>query len=134
MARFVGGAIGTVPPQYMGEGLIAAFEHFLKTQGYAKGTELNVTDWLKKYTKMELNTAFASVPLALMKKYGIPADIVNVAGGATTPIGHPLGATGVRLSVTMVHLLARLNEQFGYAGACVGEGQGGGVGFENLIK
>ena len=54
MARFVGGAIGTAPPQYMGEGLIAAFEQYLKTQGYAKGTDLNVTDWLKKYTKMEL--------------------------------------------------------------------------------
>jgi acetyl-CoA acetyltransferase family protein len=134
MARYVGGAIGTVAPQYMGEGLIAAFEQFLKSQGYAKGTEFKVADWLESYTKMELNTAFASVPLALMKKHGIPADIINVAGGATTPIGHPLGATGVRLAVTLVHLLTRFNEQFGYAGACVGEGQGGGVGFENLTK
>ena len=134
MARFVGGGIGTVDPRYMGEGLIAAFEHFLRTQGYANGEEFNVTAWLEKYSRMELNTAFASVPLALMKKHGIPADIINAAGGATTPLGHPLGATGVRLSVTLLHLLMRFNEQFGYAGACVGEGQGGGVGFENLIK
>jgi len=134
MARFVGGGIGTVDPRYMGEGLIAAFEHFLRTQGYANGEELNVTAWLEKYSRMELNTAFASVPLALMKKHGVPAEIINAAGGATTPLGHPLGATGVRLSVTLLHLLMRFNEQFGYAGACVGEGQGGGVGFENLIK
>ena len=132
MARFVGGAIGTVDARYMGEGLIAAFEHFLKSQGYAEGNDFKVEDFLDTYSKMELNTAFASVPLALMKKHGIPADIINVAGGATTPIGHPLGATGVRLTVTLVHLLARFNEKFGYAGACVGEGQGGGVGFENL--
>jgi acetyl-CoA acyltransferase len=132
MARFVGGAIGTVDPRYMGEGLVAAFEQYLKAQGYADGDNFKVTDWLQKYSKMELNTAFAAVPLALMKKHGVPADIINVAGGATTPIGHPLGATGVRLAVTLTHLLARFNEKFGYAGACVGEGQGGGVGFENL--
>jgi len=134
MARFVGGAIGTVDARYMGEGLIAAFEHFLRIQGFANGEELRVADWLEQYSKMELNTAFAAVPLALMKKHGVPADIINTAGGATTPLGHPLGATGVRLSVTLLHLLARFNEQYGYAGACVGEGQGGGVGFENLIN
>ena len=133
MARYVGGAIGTVDPRYMGEGLIAAFEHFLKTQGYFEDGEFQIADFLGDYTKMELNTAFASVPMALVKKHGIPADIINVAGGATTPIGHPLGATGVRLTVTLVHLLARFDEKLGYAGACVGEGQGGGVGFENLI-
>jgi acetyl-CoA acetyltransferase len=132
MARFIGGAIGTAPPRYMGEGLIAAFEHYLKSQGYADADDFKIAEFLEKYSKMELNTAFASVPLALMKKHGIPADIVNVAGGATTPIGHPLGATGVRLTVTLTHLLTRFNEKFGYAGACVGEGQGGGVGFENL--
>nr|NIP18158.1 hypothetical protein [Xanthomonadales bacterium]NIX12944.1 hypothetical protein [Xanthomonadales bacterium] len=131
-ARYVGGAIGTVDARYMGEGLIAAFERFLSNQGYADGDGFRVADWLEKYTRMELNTAFASVPLALMKKHGIPADIVNVAGGATTPIGHPLGATGVRLTVTLLHLLARFDERFGYAGACVGEGQGGGIGIENL--
>lgn len=134
MARFVGGAIGTVDARYMGEGLIAAFENYLLTQGYRKGSEPDVEGWLEDYRKLELNTAFASMPLALMKKHGVPQDIINVAGGATTPIGHPLGATGVRLSVTLLHLLARFDEQFGYAGACVGEGQGGGVGFENLIR
>ncbi|MGD9265175.1 MAG: hypothetical protein PVJ71_05280 [Lysobacterales bacterium] len=134
MARFVGGAIGTVDARYMGEGLIAAFENYLVSQGYTRGSELDVEGWLRDYQKAELNTAFAAVPLALMKKHGVPQDIINVAGGATTPIGHPLGATGVRLSVTLLHLLARFDERFGYAGACVGEGQGGGVGFENLIR
>lgn len=134
MARFAGGAIGTVDARYMGEGLLAAFENYLRFQGYADGDQFNIAEFLKQYSKMELNTAFASVPLALMKKHGIPAEIVNVAGGATTPIGHPLGATGVRLTVTLVHLLERFKEKFGYAGACVGEGQGGGVGFENLTK
>ena len=64
------------------------------------------------------------VTTATSGKYDV---FINVAGGATTPIGHPLGATGVRLSVTLLHLLARFDEQFGYAGACVGEGQGGGA-------
>lgn len=131
MARFVGGAIGTVEPEFMGEGLIAAFENYLKSQGYFDGN-FQVEKFLGKYRKLELNTAFASIPLALMKKHHIPDSIINVAGGATAPIGHPLGATGIRLSVTLLHLLARFKEQFGYAGACVGEGQGGGAGFENL--
>jgi len=113
---------------------LPAFERFLRTEGFTNGEELRVADWLETYSKMELNTAFAAVPLALMKNHGVPADIINAAGGATTPLGHPLGATGVRLSVTLLHLLARFNEPYGYAGACVGEGQGGGVGFENLIN
>jgi acetyl-CoA acyltransferase len=133
VARLVGGAIGTAAPHYMGEGLIAAFEQFLRSQGFSGNGSFRIEEYLQNYTKMELNTAFASIPLALMKKHGIPEDIVNVAGGATTPIGHPLGATGVRLTVTLAHLLARFKEQFGYAGACVGEGQGGGVGLENLV-
>ncbi|NUM33302.1 MAG: thiolase family protein [Candidatus Brocadiae bacterium] len=133
MARLVGGAIGTVDPKFMGEGLIAAFENYLKLTGYFHGNQFLVEKFLEKYKKLELNTAFASVPLALMKKYNIPDTFINVAGGATTPIGHPLGATGVRLAVTLLHLLARFKEQYGYAGACVGEGQGGGVGFENKI-
>lgn len=133
MARFVGGAIGTVEPQFMGEGLLSAFENYLKLTGYFDGSNFQVAEFLKKYKKLELNTAFASIPLALMKKHNIPDSIVNVAGGATTPIGHPLGATGERLVVTLLHLLMRFKEQAGYAGVCVGEGQGGGVGFENLI-
>lgn len=133
MAKFVGGAIGTTDPQFMGEGLISAFENYLRSQAYFDGKMYDIARFLEKYRKFELNTAFASVPLALMKKYPIPESLINVAGGATTPIGHPLGATGVRLSVTLLHLLKRFQEKFGYAGACVGEGQGGGVGFENLI-
>lgn len=128
-ARFIGGAIGTVPAQYMGEGLIDAFEKFVEFSYGLFGPD-QVKDFLKYYELFELNTAFASIPLALVKKHGLNLEKINVAGGATTPIGHPLGATGVRLVVTMLHLMERFNVRLGYAGACVGEGQGGGCGYE----
>ena len=116
----------------LGVGLIAAFEQFLKSQGYAKGTEFRVADWLESYTKMELNTAFASVPLALMKKHGIPADIINVAGGATTPIGHPLGASGARIATTLIHNMIDRESKLGLATMCIGIGQGIATIFERV--
>jgi acetyl-CoA acyltransferase len=125
LAEFIGGALGTAPAQLMGEGLIDAYEQ------YQKKTGLNDEQFNQRYAVQEHNTAFAPVPLALMKKHHVPKEIVNIAGGATA-LGHPLGATGARLATTAIHLMIRLKAQFGLANMCVGEGQGGLGAFENL--
>jgi acetyl-CoA acetyltransferase family protein len=125
LARFVGGAIGTAPAQYMGEGLIDAWEK------YQARTGLDDAAFNARYGVQEHNTAFVPVPLALIKKHNVPREIVNIAGGATA-LGHPLGATGARLATTAIHLMIRLGRQFGLANMCVGEGQGGLGAFENL--
>jgi acetyl-CoA acetyltransferase family protein len=127
MARFVGGAIATTDPKLMGYALTAAFEE------YVAWTGMSIAQFKEQYQLFEFNTAFASVPLVLIRKHGLDMGKVNIAGGATTPLGHPLGATGERLVVTLLHLMKRLHVRFGYAGACVGEGQGGGVAYENLM-
>jgi acetyl-CoA acetyltransferase family protein len=125
LAEFVGGAIGTAPAQYMGEGIVDAWEQYQRRTGLADD-EFNA-----RYAVQEHNTAFAPVPLALMKKHHIPREIVNIAGGATA-LGHPLGATGARLATTAIHLMIRLGKQYGLADMCVGEGQGGLGAFQNL--
>lgn len=125
MAEFVGGAIGTAPPQLMGEGLISAYEKFLAWTG------LSEQAFLDQYQVQEHNTAFSPVPLALMKKHNIPKELVNIAGGATA-LGHPLGSTGARLSTTAIHLAIRLHKSHCLANMCVGEGQGGLGAFRNL--
>lgn len=127
LAKMVGGAIATVPAEYMGEGLLAAFEEYLAFAG------LEAPRFNELYGALELNTAFASIPLALAKEHGMDLKKINIAGGATTPLGHPLGATGVRLTVTLLHLMKRFNSRFGGAGACVGEGQGGFLGYELCV-
>jgi acetyl-CoA acetyltransferase family protein len=125
LAEFVGAAIGTAPPQYMGEGLMDAYEKFVARTG------LSHEAFLEHYRVQEHNTAFASVPLALMKKHKIPEEYVNRVGGATA-LGHPLGATGARLATTAIHLMHREKQKFGLVNMCVGEGQGGLGAFENL--
>jgi acetyl-CoA acyltransferase len=125
LAAFIGGAIGTAPPQLMGEGLIDAYEK------YQAKTGLTDDQFNARFAVQEHNTAFAPVPLALMKKHRVPKEVVNIAGGATA-LGHPLGATGARLATTAIHLMIRLKQQFGLANMCVGEGQGGLGAFENL--
>ena len=125
LAEFVGGAIGTAPPHLMGEGLIDAYEKFLARTGLT-AQKLN-----EQYQIQEHNTAFAPVPLALMKKHQIPKESVNIAGGATA-LGHPLGATGARLAVTAIHLMRRFKKPFALANMCVGEGQGGLGAYKNL--
>ena len=118
-------AIGTAPPELMGEGLISAYESYLAKTG------LTQQAFLERFQVQEHNTAFGPVPLALMKKHNIPKEVVNIAGGATA-LGHPLGSTGARLSTTAIHLAMRLGKSHCLANMCVGEGQGGLGAFRNL--
>jgi acetyl-CoA C-acetyltransferase len=72
---------------------------------------------------VELNEAFAAQSLAVVRELGISPDIVNVNGGAIA-IGHPLGMSGARLVVSLLHELRRRDGHYGLATLCVGVGQG----------
>jgi acetyl-CoA C-acetyltransferase/acetyl-CoA acyltransferase 2 len=71
----------------------------------------------------EINEAFAGQVLSCMKDAGIAHDKINVWGGAVA-LGHPLGASGVRISLTLARQLNHFNKQYGIASACIGGGQG----------
>jgi len=72
---------------------------------------------------VELNEAFASQSLAVIRKLGLDQEIVNVNGGAIA-LGHPLGCTGAKLTIQIIHELRRRNQRYGLVTACVGGGQG----------
>jgi acetyl-CoA acyltransferase len=80
----------------------------------------------------ELNEAFASQSLAVIRETGINPDIVNVNGGAIA-LGHPLGCTGAKLSVQIINELRRRNQKYGVVTMCVGTGQGA-AGVIELLK
>lgn len=110
-----------VDPRYMGIGPVPAIEKLLKQ------TDLKVQDiglW-------ELNEAFASQSLAVIRQVGIPISKVNVNGGAIA-LGHPLGATGAIILTKLLHEMKHRNEQFGISTLCVGGGQGMAVLLENM--
>jgi acetyl-CoA acyltransferase len=72
---------------------------------------------------VELNEAFASQALAVIRELGLNPDIVNINGGAIA-LGHPLGCTGTKLTVQILNDMKRLNKKYGIVTACVGGGQG----------
>jgi acetyl-CoA acetyltransferase len=78
---------------------------------------------------LELNEAFASQSVAVVRELGIDEEKVNVNGGAIA-IGHPLGMSGARLAVTLLHELRRRGGRYGVATMCVGVGQGQAALFE----
>jgi acetyl-CoA C-acetyltransferase len=78
---------------------------------------------------LELNEAFASQAVAVVRELGIDDDRVNVNGGAIA-IGHPLGMSGARLAVTLLHELRRRGGRYGIATMCIGVGQGQAALFE----
>ncbi len=102
-----------VDPTIMGAGPVPASKRALK----AAGLEVKDIDY------WEINEAFAIVPLYCIKELGINPDRVNVMGGGLA-IGHPLGATGVRLIGTLARILKAKGGRYGLANACVGGGQG----------
>lgn len=102
-----------VDPRVMGIGPINAVPKALKRAG------LNLGD----VDLIELNEAFASQSLAVIRELGLNPEITNVNGGAIA-MGHPLGATGARLSLTILKELKRRNKKYGMVTACVGGGQG----------
>jgi acetyl-CoA acyltransferase len=116
IARLVSYAVAGVPPRIMGIGPIAAIPKALKLAGM----NLNQIDLI------ELNEAFASQSLAIVRELNLNPEIVNVNGGAIA-IGHPVGATGTRLVVTLMSEMKRRNVTMGLATMCVGGGQGGAI-------
>jgi acetyl-CoA acetyltransferase len=77
----------------------------------------------------ELNEAFASQSLACIQELGIDTQKVNVNGGAIA-IGHPLGASGARISTTLLHEMKKRNAKYGIATMCIGVGQGAAIVYE----
>jgi len=113
LGAFVGSAVAGVDPAVMGIGPIPAVRRLLARTG----VELGDVDLV------ELNEAFASQSLAVVRELGIDEERVNVNGGAIA-IGHPLGMSGARLVVTLLHELRRRGGRYGIATMCVGVGQG----------
>ncbi|XZF12382.1 acetyl-CoA C-acyltransferase [Chitinophagaceae bacterium MMS25-I14] len=121
VARMVSYAAAGVPPRIMGIGPVAAVPKALKLAGLQQ----NDIDLI------ELNEAFASQSLAVIRTLELNPDIVNVNGGAIA-LGHPLGCTGAKLSVQLFNELKRRNGKYGMVTMCVGTGQGAAGIFEML--
>ena len=114
LARFVTYAVGGVPPGIMGIGPVAAIPKALKQAGL-KIDDLNL---------IELNEAFACQALSVIRQCELPRDRVNVNGGAIA-LGHALGATGAKLTVSIIHELKRRKGRYGLITMCIGGGMGG---------
>ena len=119
LGRFRGSAVAGVDPRVMGIGPVPAVRRLLERTGVSVD-ELDL---------LELNEAFASQSLAVVRELGIDEEKVNVNGGAIA-IGHPLGMSGARLTVTLLHELRRRGARYGVATMCVGVGQGQAALFE----
>ena len=79
----------------------------------------------------EVNEAFAVVPMAFMREFGLPRDIVNVNGGACA-LGHPIGASGTRIMVTLLNALEKRDLKRGVAAICIGGGEGTAIAIERV--
>ena len=113
IARLASCSVGGVDPLYMGIGPCVAIPKALK--------QASLT--LKDIDLIELNEAFATQSLAVIKEAGLNPDIVNVNGGAIA-LGHPLGCTGAKLTIQILDELKKRNHKYGIVTACVGGGQG----------
>jgi acetyl-CoA acyltransferase len=121
LARFVSFAVGGVPPEIMGMGPVVAVPKALKRAGLT----------LADIDLIELNEAFAGQALAVMRELGFDEAKVNVNGGAVA-LGHPLGASGAKLTVQLLGEMRRRGSRYGLVTMCVGGGQGAATIFENL--
>ena len=121
LARFVSFAVGGVPPEIMGMGPVVAVPKALKRAGLT----------LADIDLIELNDAFAGQALAVMRELGLDESKVNVNGGAVA-LGHPLGASGAKLTVQLLGEMRRRRSRYGLVTMCVGGGQGAATIFENL--
>jgi len=113
VARLVACASAGVHPRIMGIGPIEAVPRALKQAGMSLG----------QIDLVELNEAFASQSLAVIRQLGLDPSIVNINGGAIA-LGHPLGCSGCKLTIQLVHDMKRLQKKYGIVTACVGGGQG----------
>jgi acetyl-CoA acyltransferase len=121
MVKFISFAVGGVPPEIMGIGPIVAIPKVLKLSGLS----------LKEIELIELNEAFASQALTVIRELGLNTDIVNVNGGAIA-LGHPLGCTGAKLTTQLIYEMKRRDVQFGMVSMCIGGGMGAAGIFENI--
>jgi acetyl-CoA acetyltransferase family protein len=119
LGAFVASAVAGVDPRVMGIGPVPAVRKLLERAGVGVG-QLDL---------VELNEAFASQSLAVVRELRLDEEKVNVNGGAIA-IGHPLGMSGARLTVTLLHELRRREGRYGVATMCVGVGQGQAALFE----
>jgi 3-oxoadipyl-CoA thiolase len=119
LGSFLGGAVAGVDPRVMGIGPVPAVRKLLARTGIT----------VEQIDLVELNEAFASQSLAVVRELGLDEEKVNVNGGAIA-IGHPLGMSGARLTVTLLHELRRRGGRYGVATMCVGVGQGQAALFE----
>jgi 3-oxoadipyl-CoA thiolase len=119
IGAFVGSAAAGVDPRVMGIGPIPAVRKLLERTGVS-ADEIDL---------VELNEAFASQSLAVVRELGLDEEKVNVNGGAIA-LGHPLGMSGARLVVSLLHELRRRGGRYGLATLCVGVGQGQAALFE----
>jgi acetyl-CoA acetyltransferase family protein len=123
MARIVSWGIAGVDPKIMGQGPVPSSRIALKKAGLK----------LDDIDLIEVNEAFAAQYLAVEKELGLNREKVNVNGGAIA-LGHPLGSTGTRLLITIMHELRRRKAKYGMTTACIGGGQGIAVIVENLQR
>jgi acetyl-CoA acetyltransferase family protein len=121
LGRIVSWGIAGVEPKIMGRGPVPATKLALQKAGLT----------LDYIDLVEVNEAFAAQYLAVEKELGLDREKVNVNGGAIA-LGHPLGATGTRLVITLLYELKRRNKKYGVATACIGGGQGIAVIVEHM--
>ena len=121
IARFRSFAVGGVAPELMGIGPVTAVPKALKLAGVS----------LDEIDLVELNEAFAVQALAVIRELGLDEEIVNVNGGAIA-LGHPLGCTGAKLTVQMLHELVRQDKRLGLVTMCIGGGMGAAGVLERL--
>ena len=121
MARFRSFAVGGVAPELMGIGPVTAVPKALKLAGVS----------FDEIDLVELNEAFAVQALSVIRELGMDEENVNVNGGAIA-LGHPLGCTGAKLTVQMLHELVRQDKQFGLVTMCIGGGMGAAGVLERL--
>ncbi|KWZ81170.1 acetyl-CoA C-acetyltransferase [Heyndrickxia coagulans] len=119
LLKFRSFAVAGVPPEIMGIGPVEAVPKALKLAGLS----------LEDIGLFELNEAFASQSIQVIRQLGLNEDIVNVNGGAIA-LGHPLGCTGAKLTLTLAHEMKRRNVQFGVVTMCIGGGMGAAGVFE----
>jgi acetyl-CoA C-acetyltransferase len=120
LARILASAAVGVPPEIMGIGPVPAIKAVLERAGLT----------LDKIDRFEINEAFGAQVMACARELGLDEDKLNVNGGAIA-IGHPLGATGVRLTLTLARELRQSGLRYGIASACIGGGQGIALLIEN---
>ena len=121
IGRLVAHGVAAVEPGMFGLGPVPAVRKALEKAGWALGD----------IERIEINEAFAAVPIAVARELGLPEDIVNVEGGAIAH-GHPIGATGAILVTRLLHAMKRDRLKRGMVTLCIGGGQGIALALESL--